>query len=123
KAQLSINLDGFVPVIAETSHLYLQEAYNPLLELKNLSLRKNEHEQVVPLNMELTQGERCLMITGPNAGGKSVALKTVGLCAMMVQSGFAIPARDSSEMPVFSGIFVDMGDDQSIENDLSTFSS
>ncbi|HET6527261.1 MAG TPA: endonuclease MutS2 [Balneolaceae bacterium] len=123
KAQLSIDLDGFTPVISEASHLYLREAYNPLLELKNLSLHKNEHEQVVPLNMELTEEERCLVITGPNAGGKSVALKTVGLCCMMIQSGFAIPARDSSELPIFSGIFVDMGDDQSIENDLSTFSS
>jgi DNA mismatch repair protein MutS2 len=123
KAQLSIGLDGFIPVISETSHLYLREAYNPLLELKNLSMHKGEHEQVVPLNMELSEEERCLMITGPNAGGKSVALKTVGLCCMLVQSGFAIPARDSSELPIFSGIFVDMGDDQSIENDLSTFSS
>lgn len=123
KAQLSIDLDGFIPVISENSHLYLREAYNPLLELKNLSHHKDEHEQVVPLNMELTEEEHCLMITGPNAGGKSVALKTLGLCSMMIQSGFAIPARDSSEIPVFSGIFVDMGDDQSIENDLSTFSS
>lgn len=123
KAQLSIDLNGFVPVISEHSHLYLREAYNPLLELKNLSLHQDKQKQVVPLNMELAEEERCLMITGPNAGGKSVALKTVGLSVMMAQSGFAIPARDSSEMPVFSGIFVDMGDDQSIENDLSTFSS
>lgn len=123
KAQLSIDLNGFVPVISEHSHLYLREAYNPLLELKNLSLHQDKQNQVVPLNMELAEEERCLMITGPNAGGKSVALKTVGLSVMMAQSGFAIPARDSSEMPVFSGIFVDMGDDQSIENDLSTFSS
>lgn len=123
KAQLSINLDGFVPVISETPHLYLREAYNPLLLLKNLELSDEEKEEVVPLDMELTDEERCLVITGPNAGGKSVALKTLGLCSMMIQSGFAIPARDSSEIPIFSSIFVDMGDDQSIENDLSTFSS
>ncbi|SMO54589.1 endonuclease MutS2 [Fodinibius sediminis] len=123
KAQLSIDLDAFVPVLSERSHLYLREAYNPLLLLKNQTLPENKQEQVVPLDMELTAEERCLVITGPNAGGKSVALKTLGLCAMMVQSGFAIPARDSSELPVFSSIFVDMGDDQSIENDLSTFSS
>ncbi len=123
KAQLSIDLDGFVPVISETSHLYLREAYNPLLLLKNFQLPKEQQEEVVPLNLELTEDERCLVITGPNAGGKSVALKTLGLCSMMIQSGFAIPARDSSEIPIFNSIFVDMGDDQSIENDLSTFSS
>lgn len=123
KARLSINLDGFVPVISESPHLYLKEAYNPLLLLKNLQLSDSEKEEVIPLDIELTEDERCLVITGPNAGGKSVALKTLGLCSMMIQSGFAIPARDSSEIPIFSSIFVDMGDDQSIENDLSTFSS
>ena len=123
KAALSIDLDGFAPVITDSAHLYLKEAYNPLLLLKNKQLPKEQQEEVVPLDMELTEDERCLVITGPNAGGKSVALKTLGLCSMMLQAGFAIPARDSSEMPVFSSIFVDMGDDQSIENDLSTFSS
>lgn len=123
KARLSIDLGGFVPVISETSHLYVKEAYNPLLLLKNIGRKKDEQETVVPLDMELDEDERCLVITGPNAGGKSVALKTLSLCSMMIQSGFAIPARDSSEFPIFSGIFVDMGDDQSIENDLSTFSS
>jgi len=123
KAHLSIEMDGFVPVISETSHLYLKEAYNPLLLLKNIGIPKEQQLNVVPLDMELSEAEHCLVITGPNAGGKSVALKTVGLCCMMIQSGFAIPARDSSEIPIFDSIFVDMGDDQSIENDLSTFSS
>ncbi len=123
KARLSIDLEGFVPVISETSHLYLKEAYNPLLLLKNKGVPEDERERVVPLDMELSEEERCLVITGPNAGGKSVALKTLGLCCLMIQSGYAIPARDSSELPVFNGLYVDMGDDQSIENDLSTFSS
>ena len=123
KAQMSVELNGFVPVLSETSHLYLREAYNPLLLLKNSELPEGEKEEIVPLNMELSEDERCLVITGPNAGGKSVALKTLALCSMMLQAGFAIPARDSSEIPVFNSIFVDMGDDQSIENDLSTFSS
>ncbi len=123
KAKLSIDLDGYVPVLSESSHLYLKEAYNPLLVLKNEELSEDEKEKVVPLDMELSEDERCLVITGPNAGGKSVALKTLALCSMMMQAGFAIPARDSSEIPVFNSIFVDMGDDQSIENDLSTFSS
>jgi DNA mismatch repair protein MutS2 len=123
RARLSVQLNGFVPVLSETSHLYLKEAYNPILLLKNSGLKESEREPVVPLDMELEEDERCLMITGPNAGGKSVAMKTLGLCVMMNQAGFAIPVRDSSELPVYSGLFVDMGDDQSIENDLSTFSS
>lgn len=123
KAQLSLDLDGFVPVISETSHLYIKEAYNPLLLLKNIGVPEAKQEKVVPLDMELFEDEHCLVITGPNAGGKSVALKTIGLCSMMIQAGFAIPARDASEIPIFDSIFVDMGDDQSIENDLSTFSS
>ena len=123
KAGTGIKLNGFIPVLSRGSHIYLAEAYNPILLLKNLGLRKEDREPVVPLHLELTEEERCLVITGPNAGGKSVAMKTLGLCVMMVQSGFPIPARDSSELPVYSGLFVDMGDDQSIENDLSTFSS
>lgn len=123
RARLSADLDGYIPVVSERDHLYLREAYNPLLLLKNLGLKKEEREEVVPLDLELEEKERCLIITGPNAGGKSVAMKTLGLCVMMVQSGFAIPARDSSELPVYGELFVDMGDDQSIENDLSTFSS
>src|SRR5699024_6122796 len=123
KAHLCIDLDAFVPVTSKNSRLYLKQAYNPLLLLKKRDLPEEKKEQVVPLDMELEDQERCLVITGPNAGGKSVALKTLALCCMMVQCGFAIPARDSSELPIFSGLFVDMGDDQSIENDLSTFSS
>jgi len=119
KAELSINLEGYIPVLSEKKRLYIKEAYNPILKLKNL----DQKEEIVPLDLELTPEERCLVITGPNAGGKSVAMKTLGLCVMMLQSGFAIPARDSSELPVYESLFVDMGDDQSIENDLSTFSS
>lgn len=123
RSRLSIRLNGFVPVTSERPHLYLKEAYNPLLLLKNQSLKEEERAPVIPLDLELDEQEQCLVITGPNAGGKSVAMKTLGLCVMMAQAGFAIPARDSSELPVYSGLFVDMGDDQSIENDLSTFSS
>lgn len=123
RAYLSDRMDGYIPVLSETSHLYLKEAYNPVLLLKNMALDKEEREPVIPLDMELNKEEHCLVITGPNAGGKSVAMKTLALCVMMMQSGFAVPARDSSEIPVFKSLFVDMGDDQSIENDLSTFSS
>ncbi len=125
KAQLGIDLDCYVPVIKEedSAHLYLKEAYNAILKLKNFGKKEAEKEEVVPLDLELTEEEACLVITGPNAGGKSVAMKTLGLCIMMAQAGFAIPARDSTELAVYESLFVDMGDDQSIENDLSTFSS
>ncbi|MDZ7773061.1 MAG: endonuclease MutS2 [Balneolaceae bacterium] len=123
KGRLGNELDAYIPVVGKEERLYLREAYNPILKLKNLGLKEEEREQVVPLDLELNAEERCLIITGPNAGGKSVAMKTLGLCAMMVQSGLAIPARDSSEVPVYGSLLVDMGDDQSIENDLSTFSS
>ncbi len=123
KAEVSIKLNGFIPKLSESSRLYLCEAYNPILLLKNLGLKEEEREAVIPLFLELNEKESCLIITGPNAGGKSVAMKTAALCVMMAQSGFAIPVKDSSELPVYDSLFVDMGDDQSIENDLSTFSS
>lgn len=123
KAKVSIKLGGEIPLLSDSGNLKLKEAYNPNLKLKNLSLKKDEQLEIIPLFLQLDEEERCLMITGPNAGGKSVAMKTVGICALMNQSGYAIPADPLSELPVFSGVFVDLGDDQSIENDLSTFSS
>ncbi len=123
KAKVSIKLEGEIPITALNGRLKLKEAYNANLKLKNLALKKDHREKIIPLFMDLDDDERCLMITGPNAGGKSVAMKTVGISALMNQSGYAIPADPASELPVFSGVFVDLGDDQSIENDLSTFSS
>ncbi|MEP1151709.1 MAG: endonuclease MutS2 [Balneola sp.] len=123
KAKVSIKLKGEIPIISPHFNLKLKQSFNTNLLLKNLGLRKEDREDVVPLNLELTSDELCLMITGPNAGGKSVAMKTLGISALMVQSGFAIPADPTSELPIFNGFFVDLGDDQSIENDLSTFSS
>ena len=123
KAKVSIKLEGEIPITSHTGYAKLREAYNPNLQLKNLSLKKEERLEIIPLDMEMTEEEHCLMITGPNAGGKSVAMKTIGICALMNQSGYAIPVDPTSELPVFNGVFVDLGDDQSIENDLSTFSS
>lgn len=123
KAKVSIKLGGEIPILSKSGNLKLKEAYNPNLKLKNLSLKKDDKLEIIPLFLQLDEEERCLMITGPNAGGKSVAMKTVGICALMNQSGYAIPADPLSELPVFTGVFVDLGDDQSIENDLSTFSS
>lgn len=123
KARVSLNLEGDIPVTSRDMRLSLKEAYNANLKLKNLSLNKEERLEIIPLHLQLDDQEHCLMITGPNAGGKSVAMKTVGISALMNQSGYAIPADPTSELPVFSGVYVDLGDDQSIENDLSTFSS
>ncbi|MAB66056.1 MAG: hypothetical protein CL662_04385 [Bacteroidetes bacterium] len=123
KAKISIKLEAEVPIISPHFNIKLKQAFNTNLLLKNLGLKKEKREQIVPLQLDLTSDELCLMITGPNAGGKSVAMKTLGISALMVQSGFAIPADPTSELPIFNGFFVDLGDDQSIENDLSTFSS
>ncbi len=123
KAKVSIELEGEIPTISHTGYTKLRQAFNPNLRLKNLSLKKEDRLEIIPLDLEMSEEEHCLMITGPNAGGKSVAMKTVGICALMNQSGYAIPVDPTSELPVFNGIFVDLGDDQSIENDLSTFSS
>lgn len=120
-ARFSYRLNGQIPEYG-TAQLMLIRAKNPHLLLKKLrdSTRK---EEVVPLDLMLDSNERCLLITGPNAGGKSVALKTLGLCAIMLQCGYAIPVADGTQMPVFDSIFIDLGDDQSVEQDLSTFSS
>ncbi len=123
KAKISIRLEGEIPIVSENFNLKLKQAFNANLLLKNLKLKKEERETIIPLHLELSPKELCLMITGPNAGGKSVAMKTLGISSLMMQSGFAIPADPISELPIFSGFFVDLGDDQSIENDLSTFSS
>lgn len=118
---LGLDLEGTIPELSGRNHLNLIRAKNPNLLLKNRTLE--EPEPVVPLDLELTDSELGLVITGPNAGGKSVAMKTTGLLCIMLQSGYPIPVQPDSELPVISGLFVDIGDDQSIENDLSTFSS
>ena len=123
KAKVSISIDGEIPITSTDGFLKLKKAINPNLALKNLPLKPADRLDIIPLFFVMNPDEQCLMITGPNAGGKSVAMKTVGICALMNQSGFAIPVDATSELPVFAGVFVDLGDDQSIENDLSTFSS
>ena len=121
RVSLGLDLNGAIPVISEDQYMNLINAKNPNLLLKNRSAK--EQEPVVPLNLELSAEELGLIITGPNAGGKSVAMKTAGLLNFMLQSGFPVPVQPDSHLPVLSGLFVDVGDDQSIENDLSTFSS
>ncbi len=122
-AAISGSYDGQIPQITKGKKIRLLNARNPLLILKARKGSGLKKEDIIPLSLELDQKEQGLIITGPNAGGKSVALKTVGLCILMAQFGMAIPASADCELPVVDGLFFDVGDDQSIENDLSTFTS
>ena len=107
------------PIISTDDRMELRTARHPLLAI---ALAK-EKKSVVPLDMVLNGEKRILVISGPNAGGKSVCLKTVGLLQYMFQCGFPIPCGENSELPLFESIFIDIGDEQSIDNDLSTYSS
>jgi len=125
KALLSLDYDGNPPLLNDQGYINLIEARHPLLHTsreKNLKIPSRTKE-VVPLSMALGKDYSILIITGPNAGGKTVALKTVGLLTLMAQSGLHIPAKPYSELSVFKKIYADIGDEQSIEMSLSTFSS
>ena len=119
KAQTALDLVAGMPVISDDGSLSLRKARHPLLE-KALA---REGRSIVPLTVTLDPGKRILLISGPNAGGKSVCLKTVGLLQYMFQWGMLIPTSESSELPVFDRLVVSIGDDQNLENDLSTYSS
>ncbi len=119
KARFAIQLDAIKPILTDSPLVSWAEAKHPLLLL---SLRK-QGRAIVPLDIELNGTQRLLIISGPNAGGKSVCLKTVGLLQYMVQCGMLVPLHESSKVGVFRRIFIDIGDEQSIENDLSTYSS
>jgi DNA mismatch repair protein MutS2 len=112
-------VNGVLPILKNEPLMAWRDAVHPLLYL---SLKK-EDRKVVPLNIQLDKENRILIISGPNAGGKSVCLQTAGLLQYMLQCGLLIPAKENSEFGIFSDIFIDIGDEQSIENDLSTYSS
>lgn len=118
KARFSLEIEADKPILEKGPELVWYQAKHPLLFLSLKGKR-----DVVPLNIELNGNDRMLLVSGPNAGGKSVCLKTVGLLQYMVQCGLLIPASDRSRVGVFKDIFLDIGDQQSIENDLSTYSS
>lgn len=118
KAKFSIDIDAHLPQLKPIPVLKWLKARHPLLYLSLKSKR-----EVIPLTIELSDSERMLLVSGPNAGGKSVCLKTVGLLQYMVQCGLLIPVLPDSVVGVFNDIFIDIGDQQSIENDLSTYSS
>ena len=107
------------PIVSTDDRLVLKNARHPLLQQ---TLRAQGRE-VVPLDMQLDRRKHILVISGPNAGGKSVCLKTTGIVQYMFQCGFLVPASEVSELPVFRSIFIDIGDEQSIDDDLSTYSS
>lgn len=115
----SNTFNAIYPTLVNRPVLLLSQAYHPLLQK---SLEKHG-KSMIPLDISLPKDKRILLISGPNAGGKSVCLKTVGLLQYMVQCGMPIPVKENSVVGIFDDIFIDIGDEQSIENDLSTYSS
>ncbi len=119
RALFAITLEAKMPAIADDFRLELYDARHPLLLLQNRKAGK----PTVPLNLQLNGDNRILVISGPNAGGKTIALKTVALLQVMLQSGLLVPASESSVFGFFEEVLIDMGDTQSIENELSTYSA
>ncbi len=122
KARFALTIHAAMPILVDGPAIDWIEARHPLL---TLSFQKNgtEKKEVVPFSMKLNHDQHILIISGPNAGGKSVCLKAVGLIQYMLQCGLLVPCRETSEFGVFERIHIDIGDQQSIENDLSTYSS
>lgn len=119
KAKLSIDFESIVPDLNRNYELEWYYAINPVLK----GALQKQKKELVPLNIKLDGYNRILLISGPNAGGKSVCLKTVGLLQYMYQSGIPIPVQEGAKTTIFKNIFIDIGDEQSIEDDLSTYSS
>jgi len=119
KAKFAILVKGIKPALKSTTITNWNKAVHPLLFISH----QKQNKSIVPLNINLDGTNRILVISGPNAGGKSVCLKTVGLLQYMLQCGMLIPVEEQSEVGIFKSIFIDIGDEQSLENDLSTYSS
>lgn len=119
KARFATSINAVLPNISTSSELEWYNAVHPLLFLSH----QRQGKEIVPLTVKLDAENRILLISGPNAGGKSVCLKTVGLLTYMFQSGMLVPMNDNSRIGFFNDLFIDIGDEQSIENDLSTYSS
>ena len=118
KARYAKNINAILPNITEEKRLFFRDAYHPILYLTN----KEKKQQTFPQTIELKNESRIIVISGPNAGGKTISLKTVGLLQLMLQSGMLIPVHERSETFLFDRILTDIGDNQSIENHLSTYS-
>jgi len=120
RSRFGLAFDGVIPVISLDRELRLRGARHPLLMWKQ---RSTDGRDVTPNDIELTGGDRVLVLSGPNAGGKTAILKTAGILCLMAQSGLPVTAAEGSELPCFRAVFADIGDEQSLEQDLSTFSS
>ncbi len=118
KAKYAQDINALKPNLGTTRRLFLRDAYHPLLYLNN----KRKNEKTYPQTIELHPENRIIVISGPNAGGKSITLKTIGLLQVMAQSGLLVPVHEGSEICFFDKILTDIGDNQSIENHLSTYS-
>jgi len=116
RAKYSIEIIGSFPQVDNTKPIFVSEGRHPIL------LKKLTRQKTVPLSFELSN-DKVVIITGPNAGGKTVVLKTIGVLSLMLQSGIHVPANSNSNFHIFKNILIDIGDQQSIEDDLSTFSS
>jgi DNA mismatch repair protein MutS2 len=119
KAKLAVMLNASQPMVTDKAHVHLISAYHPLLYLYN----KKAGKAVYPVDLILNEKTRILLISGPNAGGKTVTLKTVGLLQLMLQSGMLVPVHPDSEMGIFKQLMIHIGDTQSLEFELSTYSS
>jgi DNA mismatch repair protein MutS2 len=119
KAKLAISMRAGMPILKEKPVFNVKKAYHPLLFLKN----KAQGRKTVPFELRLHSENYIMILSGPNAGGKSVAMKSVGLLILMVQSGLLVPCHELSEFGIFRQVFADIGDQQSLEDDLSTYSS
>jgi len=119
KASFAMDIQGEYPVITDKAHVQLAKAFHPLLYLYNQKTQK----PTIPVDLTLDEKNRILVISGPNAGGKTVTLKTVGLLQMMVQSGLLVPVHPSSQFGIFKQLMIHIGDTQSLEFELSTYSS
>jgi DNA mismatch repair protein MutS2 len=119
KAKFAAEYGGNYPMVSDKAHLHIMNAYHPLLFLYNAKVNK----PTIPVNLTLNDKQRILVISGPNAGGKTVTLKTVGLLQLMMQSGLLVPLHPDSEMGIFKQIMIHIGDTQSLEFELSTYSS
>jgi len=119
KAKMALDINGEFPIVEDKAVVHLEKAFHPLLYLYN----KKSQKQTIPVSLSLDEKNRILVISGPNAGGKTVTLKTAGLLQMMAQSGLLVPVHPSSKFGVFKQLLIHIGDTQSLEFELSTYSS
>lgn len=119
KGKLAVDMRGNFPNVVDKAHIELRDAYHPLLYLYN----KQTGKPTIPVTITLDEKSRILIISGPNAGGKTVTMKTIGLNQMLLQSGLLVPVHPNSQMGIFKQLFIHIGDTQSLEFELSTYSS